>query len=303
MNWRFRASKTWRMTQYAVAGHAHTYPTWTAAFHLISCLSALFLACTAVAQDQMSALYDRAAAQLEISAPEQSPYFWQRFQQAIRQRTGEVFEDDFNPFSNMSWFLRNPDNSWQDYLDHGNDDAQGCMFKSLEYSARDASLTLPMGTWVDMQQDILGKLFVNSVDAVEEESVSPLNPKYQATERRWWQSLASAQSLRYGVRPLRTDPYAFVGFRIEDGGQPMMLAHVRYYFRDFADHRFQLALSFPISNRVALDVGTAYQFGQHDEQKKVVVKLTKSFKNGGVAHLGMEVQQTPLLIAGISFPL
>jgi hypothetical protein len=251
----------------------------------------------------MSSLYDRAANSLVISDTDQSFYFWKRFQQALQVRTGEVFTDSFNPFAGMSWFLNNPDNSWGDYSDHCNSTAQNSLFKSLEYSARDASLTLPMGSWVDSQEDITGDLFVNSVDAVEEESVSPLDPNYQASERRWWQSMAEARALRYGFRPLRTDPYVFMSFRVAQTDRLLMLGHVRYFFRDFADHRFQFALSLPLADSIALDLGTAYQFGQHDDQKKVVVKLSKSFRNGGVAHIGMDLQKTPVLIAGITLPL
>ena len=256
-----------------------------------------------MATDQMSLLYDEAVRNLTSNPTDESPYFWQRFTQSFKTRVPEVYTDNFSPFAGLSWLLKKPDASWQDYMDRGTSTAQSSMSKSLEYSLRDASLTLPIGAWVDDNQDSINDLFVNSVDAVEEESVSPLNPNYIPNERRWWKSISEARTLRYGVRPLNSSPYAFLSFRVADSDRPILLGHVRYYCRDFTDHRFQLAVSLPLTERVALDVGTAYQFGQHEQEKKVVVKLSKALAHGGIAHVGMELQKTPVLIAGITLPL
>src|SRR5205823_6416930 len=105
----------------------------------------------------------------------------------------------------------------------------------------------------------------------------------------------------YGVRPLRTSPYVYVSHAIKDGGDnTVVVANVRYYYEHFSEHRFELSLAVPLAYGMALDLGSAYEFGARDEQR-FVVKLLKEFKGGGIAHLGLEVKDHPSIIAGISF--
>src|SRR5262249_54469381 len=105
----------------------------------------------------------------------------------------------------------------------------------------------------------------------------------------------------YGIRPLSTSPYVYISHAIKDGAaNTIFVANLRYYYQHFADHRFELALSVPLAYGLALDLGSAYQFGIHEDQK-FVVKFLKEFKGGGIAHLGFEVREHPSIIAGISF--
>jgi hypothetical protein len=81
------------------------------------------------------------------------------------------------------------------------------------------------------------------------------------------------------------------------------LGHMRYYYENFADHKFEFAFSVPLARDCAFDVGTSYQFGRHDDQKTLVLKFIKEFKSGGIVHVGLEAQQHPSLFAGVSLPL
>jgi len=85
-----------------------------------------------------------------------------------------------------------------------------------------------------------------------------------------------------------------------DGEKTILLTHVRYYYDRLSNHRVELALSVPIAYGMAFDFATSHQFGTRNEER-LVVKLLKELKGGGVAHLGFEVKQHPALIAGISF--
>jgi hypothetical protein len=92
-----------------------------------------------------------------------------------------------------------------------------------------------------------------------------------------------------------------VSHGIKDGGHnTVLLANLRYYYDHFANHRVELALSVPVAYGMALDFGGAYEFGGRDNQR-LVVKLLKEFKGGGIAHVGFEVRDHPALIAGITF--
>ncbi|HMP84549.1 MAG TPA: hypothetical protein PKA41_17785 [Verrucomicrobiota bacterium] len=270
---------------------------------ILVCFAAVTLAVNSKATNQMTLLYNEAVNQLDSQPSQDSPFFIERFKQAFNERADETFSDSFGPFERMHRYLRHSDGSWRDYLDKIDDAAGDSIYSSLEYSLRDAALTLPLGSWMNQNHDFLSDFFVNSVDAVEEESVAPLNPNYVPNERRWWRRIAKSETFQYGVRPFRTDPYAFLSFQVMDTGRPALLGHVRYFYRDFADHRFQLAVSMPFEAGIALDMGTAYQFGANDDEMKAVVKFTKTFRSGGVAHLGMELRNTPTLVAGITLPL
>ena len=204
----------------------------------------------------------------------------------------------------MGWdFNREDDDSWHDAVERANRRMRSALMKSVQYSLRDAAVVLPAAVWFEGREDALSEFFVNSVDAVEEEAVEPLNPQYRPAERRWWQELKEKRVLRYGIRPFRTDPYTFLSARLQDGDHLLLLGHVRYYFRDLADHRFEVAVSLPLGNGFALDAGNAYQFGRHEDESKFVVKLSKPLKQGGIVHLGFEVQSSPAVFAGISVPL
>jgi hypothetical protein len=161
--------------------------------------------------------------------------------------------------------------------------------KSAEFGTREAAIELPFMIWLDDHQGWFADFLRGSVGNVDEETVGPLDISHEAVAESWWRSFARGGT-HYGIRPFRTDPYAYVSHEFTDGNDTILLAHARYYYDHFV----------PIASGLALDFGSAYQFGQHDA-RRLVVKLLKEFKNGGVAHLGFEVRDHPTLIAGISF--
>ena len=87
------------------------------------------------------------------------------------------------------------------------------------------------------------------------------------------------------------------------GDSLLALADLRYHYTHFADHEFEFALSVPLAHGFSIDFGTAYQFGRHDDTKRMVLKLFKQFNGGGIVHVGMEVQEHPKFLVGISLPL
>jgi hypothetical protein len=57
----------------------------------------------------------------------------------------------------------------------------------------------------------------------------------------------------------------------------------------------------PLVHSIAMDIGTSYQFGQHGEKERLVLKVFKEFKGGGFVHVGFEVREQPILFAGTGF--
>jgi hypothetical protein len=255
------------------------------------------------ATEQISLLHDRAPAAIAGEPVEDLTGFWERFQDALDQRMDEVYSDRLHPVSVLGWSVKRPGDSWAQWRERTDHGVESAFVKSVEYSLRDAAVVLPFIGGLASGEDSFGDLFLDSVDAVEEEAVSPLDPLYRPAERLWWKDLAQKRELRYGLRPFRPDPYAFVSLRVTEADRLLLLGHLRYYYRGFADHRFEVALSLPVANGLTVDVGTAYQFGQHDEQKKLVVKLFKPLKQGGILHVGVEVQKHPTLFAALSLPM
>jgi hypothetical protein len=168
---------------------------------------------------------------------------------------------------------------------------------------REATVDLPLMAWLDDRQEFLADLLENSVGNSDEESVAPLNLSYRVSERSWWEHVSQTGQTFYGLRPFRSDPYAYFSFGIKKDDTVLLLGHVRYYYRNFADHSFEFAMSLPMANGLSVDVGTSYQFGRHDEEKKMAFKIFKEFRNGSVMHVGFDIQTRPAVFAGISVPI
>ena len=82
--------------------------------------------------------------------------------------------------------------------------------------------------------------------------------------------------------------------------ETLFLADARYYYDRFCDHRFELALSVPMAYGWSADFVSAYQLGK-ENNRSVAVQLLKEISRRGVAHVGFQVQEHPLMIAGITF--
>jgi hypothetical protein len=229
--------------------------------------------------------------------------FWAQFKSEFDSSSADAFSDRFHPLKRFHWSTDSTDDGYTAFRDRINAAAFGAFSKSLTYSLREASLHLPFVTQMVQRQALFGGFVRTTVDSVQEESVSPLDPSYRVSEKSWWKKLSEDGPFRFGLRPLSENPYAFLGFRVGEGNQPIMLGHVRYHYEGFTDHRFELAMSVPIARGISMGVGTTYQLGQEPQkQELLVVKLDKEFHSGGLMHLGFEVQEHPSLFAGVSVP-
>lgn len=265
----------------------------------MSCLAAVIASAANGATGDLDLLDERRFDSIPDIQSRESSSFWERFHQAYDGRATQVFGDLLHPLKLMELKFERPADSWDQHHERGDRAVRNAFLKSFEYGLRDASLDLPVMDWLKDREDALGNFLADSVDAVEEESVAPFDLSYGQSERSWWKTLAEKRALRFGMRPLRRSPYAFVALRIEEAGRTLMLANVRYYLRNFSDHRFELSLSIPVPGGMTCDLGTYYQFGRHEDEKRLVVKLFKPLKHG-IAHLGVEVQRIPVMFAGVT---
>src|SRR5690348_7172359 len=160
-------------------------------------------------------------------------------------------------------------------------------------------MEMPVMLWLDDHQGWFADLLRGTIDNTSEESVKPVSASPEGFQQARWRDEAS-RGTHYGIRPLRTSPYAYVSQGISNGERTVLLAHLRYYYDRFAEHRFEFAFSVPLEYAMSLDVGSSYQFGSHDQQR-LAVKLVKQLKGDGVAFAGLELRQHSALIAGITF--
>jgi hypothetical protein len=235
-----------------------------------------------------------------VSPPPEPVVFWQRFDFAFDNKAEDIFADALQPLNVIRW---NVDLRGRDFSDNFRElaasRARGAFVHTAEYGARDAATEMPLMLWLDDHEGWFADLLRGTIDNTSEETVKPLSASHEGYEQARWRDEAS-RGTHYGIRPLRTSPYAYVSQGISDGERTVLLAQLRYYYDRFNEHRFEFAFSVPLQYEMSLDVGSSYQFGAHDQQR-LAIKLVKELKGGGVAFTGLELRQHSALIAGISF--
>jgi hypothetical protein len=246
----------------------------------------------------------RSSFAVSIEAPPKEPlFFWERFDTSFHNDVNDVFEDALSPQNVVKWNLNlpGPDFSTRFY-DQTTKAADQALINSFKYSARDAFVGTPFVLWLDSQQGWFADLLRGTVDNVGEESLSPYHASYSVVQQSWWKNMLRNGGTYYGVRPISTSPYAYISHGIVDGGgKTVLLANVRYYYDHFSDHRFELAISVPLAYGLSADVGTAYRFGKQEGTQTCAIQLIKEFKGHGTAHLGFQMQQHPIILAGVTF--
>lgn len=238
-----------------------------------------------------------------IEFPEgRTPSAWHRFQTVFEDRSDDVFADRLHSFQLLKWSMNQDEGIAGGLGDSANHAALGALSKSVEYGLREAALELPIFRWLKEHDNFFTELVKGTVNEVAEEAVSPMSPAYGRVERSWWRRMSEGNHIRYGLRPLRRDPYAFMSFRVDDFERLNLLGHIRYYMRRWHQPKLEFALSLPLPHGFAIDAGTTYEFAARENGHKFVVKLFKELKSGGVIHFGVESKQRPVMLAGISLP-
>jgi hypothetical protein len=251
-------------------------------------------------------IYEQSPVLLYNNLPEEEPTaFWGLFHVAFDDRAPGVFQDQFNPLNFGNW--NSQDGNFSHLTDYNADNAamaRHAFSSAFRSSAEEAALEmdLPVLEWLREQQGFPADFLWNSLDSVEERSVSPLDPSYRSDERTWWNEQSESSALHYGVRLFRTDPNAYLSWRIRDRQRVWLLGDARYYYRIFGGQRFELALSTPVVDGLSIEFGTSYDFGIHQAGEKAVLKMLKTFKSGCVLQVAVETRQQPKLIASITMP-
>jgi len=251
-------------------------------------------------------IYEPHPVLLYDNLPQEEPAtFWGLFNVAFDHRAPGVFQDQFNPLNFREW--NSQDGNVSHFTDYNADNvamARHAFSSAFRSSAQEAALDLdlPVLEWLRKQQGFPAGLLWNSLDSVDERSVSPLYPSYRSNERSWWDEQSESSALHYGVRLFRTDPYAFLSWRIHDWQRVWLLGDARYYYRIFGGQRLELALSTPVVDGFSIEFGASCDFGIHQAEQKIGLKMLKTFKSGCALQLALEARQQPRLVASITMP-
>jgi hypothetical protein len=273
---------------------------------ILICAAAVAAAEARAADLSTVVIYEPSPVLLYDNLPEEEPTaFWGLFNVAFDHRAPGVFQDQFNPLNFRNW--NSQDGNVSHLTDYNADNAamaRRAFSSAFRSSAQEAALELdlPVLEWLREHPGFPADFLWNSFDRVEERSVSPLDPSYRSDERSWWNEQSESSALRYGLRLFRREPYAYLGWRIEDGGHVWLLGDARYYYRIFGGQRVELALSTPVVDGLSIEFGTSYDFGMHQAEKKMVLKLLKTFKSGCALQVALEARQQPRLTASITMP-
>ena len=242
---------------------------------------------------------------VSVEEPPREPvFFWQRFDSAIENEVNDMFVDALTPQNAIKWNLDLPGQDFATgFYNRTTKAADYALLNSFKDGAREAVVGTPAVLWLGTRQGWFADLFRGSVDNVGEESLSSFKASYSAVQQSWWKNLLHSDGTTYyGIRPISTSPYAYISRGILDGGgNTVFLANLRYYYDHYSEHRFELALSIPLDYGFSADIGTAYRFGTREGEQTCVVQLIKDFKGHGVAHLGFQMQEHPIILAGMTF--
>jgi hypothetical protein len=236
-------------------------------------------------------------------ADETPTTFWERFEFATLRRAEEVFTDRFHSLNTLNWQMEMASRDADDFRDYATLQARRSLSRSITTGFREVAFDLPVVAWLKEHRGLFADLVLRAVDTSDEEAVSPLDPSYRLRERSWWRRLSESRDFRYGIRPFRTSPYAFVSGNVWRGDAHVVLAHVRYHYRQFAEHQFEFAFSVPLADGFAVDLGTAYHPAAETDQHRMVFRLTREFAAGGLLHVGFEMRDEPRFLAGVTVPL
>jgi hypothetical protein len=228
---------------------------------------------------------------------------WNSLNSAFDRDANSLFGDQFNSLRVMDWRIKLGSRAFEDFRDRRTRVARFTFTRSALFSVRDAMLDSPIVSWVEGRDGFLANVIRNSVDSTEEEAVAPLETSYGARERSWWRRVSESGNLHFGVRPFRTDPYAFASAAIRDGGNVLVVGNLRYHYNHFTDHNVELALSVPLPDGISIDLGAAYQLAGREDVQRLVLKFLKTFNNGMILHFGLEVRDRPGLVAGLAIPM
>lgn len=186
--------------------------------------------------------------ELPVDLPEESDDFFYRFASKSKDRLSLRLHDAINPMQ-----------VWDRELSPTNSPIVRINFvtSSMKYAIRemavDTYLVENMRGWF---RDFVRGAFGNT----EEEDVSIVDrPSLQYSEETWRQEI-KRHDLKWGIRLLRwPDPYAYVSGRLgRHDGQEIFLWHLRYYFREFEEHKIEALFSMILPYNSSLSTGIVF---------------------------------------------
>ena len=226
-----------------------------------------------------------------------------QFQSAFERDADVTFADQFQTLE-VAWQKIAADNSAPDlFTTQSVGAAAHALSRSVVYGLHQATMNLPVVAWLEGDRGFLASFLRNSVESVEADAGMSQEVPVHFSAQSWWSQQLQTGALAYGIRPFRTDPYAFLSWGLRQGSDLLLATHVRYYCRNLVDHKFEFCLSVPFARQFSFDFGASYQFGRHEDEQKVSLRLLRALPGGSLLHVGLDFRWRPEVFAGVSFPI
>ena len=238
-----------------------------------------------------------------VSVRPGNPSMLDRFESAFSRRADNVFTDQFQTLD-VAWRAIGAQNNPPEVCSMQSVSAAShALSRSILYGLHEATGNLPVVAWLEADRGFLATFVRSSVESVEADTALPQETPARFSAQSWWKRQLHSGALAYGVRPFRSDPYAFLSWGLKERGDVLLATHVRYYCRNLFDHKFEFCLAVPLARQFSFDFGASYQFGRHDDERRVALRLLRAMPGGTLLHVGVEFRMHPEVLAGISIPI
>ncbi len=226
----------------------------------------------------------------------------ERFEAAYHSRVYKTFWDRMNAINSVRW--RPGFDQSESEMEHYEGLARGAFTRSVGYGAReafnDSPIVVNFYNWLETRQEWVGKFVKSSMNDIDEQEIKPLGNTYQVTEEAWRRKVERDGGVKYGVRPFNFKrPYAFMSWNLGPKQRRYLETSVRYYFRDYDQHRFEGIFTVPIDHGFAFRVGARYIM-DNAEPVQINVRLQKHLNRFGYAFIGADVNREALITLGFA---
>lgn len=190
------------------------------------------------------------------TVPERASGFLHTYALHSRDHLMDEIYDSLNPLSLQFDFALNEEDDYLSLSDFG---------RALNRGAREMATSTAL---IENTEDYLHDFIVGSIGSVEEEKIKPTNLLPQYAEQSWWKKVRNNGVLRYGIRPFRTSPYAYLSMKVkDDDGSELFLFHLRYRFKSLESHKAEALFAIPLRYGWELNTGFEYSSSKRDEER------------------------------------
>jgi hypothetical protein len=218
---------------------------------------------------------------------EEDQGFLQTFEKRFTE-TVDLFEDRFGVQTQVDW-IRRYETLGYELHDKQNKEGTKYFQKSLAISARES---LPQIIDMTALQSGISDTFEGIFGNPRESEFGLVSSIHSATEDTWRMQVRQSR-LKYGLRPFSVNPYAYLSYVRNKGGNILYELHARVYFRGLNGNRVSLGINLPIMDGYEIVAGTSIrpsEFGVR-EYTESSVRLERTLRDNKFFSVGFSTDR------------